>query len=83
MRSPLRRAARRQTSSPSTRGISTSRTIASGSGCGSSRVERLGAVRGELDLVALELERAPQRLAHGALVVDDQDLHVRIVAREC
>ena len=30
---------------------------------------------GELDLVPLELERAPQRLAHGPFVVDHQDLH--------
>ena len=42
--------------------------------------ERLAAVVRELDLVALELERAPQRLAHGALVVDDQDLHGSILA---
>ena len=29
----------------------------------------------ELDLVALELQRAAKRVAHGRLVVDDQDPH--------
>ncbi len=38
-------------------------------------LERLLAVLGELDLVPLELERTPQRLANGTLVVDDEDLH--------
>ena len=75
---PLRRSVR-ETSSPSTPGMSTSSTIASGSPLGLEPLERLDAVLGELDLVALELERAPQRLAHGPLVVDDQDLHGRIV----
>ena len=52
---------------------------ASGSGLGLEPLERLRAVLGQLDVVALELEGAPQRLAYRALVVDDQDLHVRIV----
>src|SRR5207248_10547663 len=46
-------------------------------------VQRFGAVGGELDLVALEGKRAPQRLAYGCFVIDDEDLcavHVRIVA---
>ena len=51
-------------------------------GLGLEPLERLRAVLGELDLVALELERAPQRLAHGPFVVDHQDLHERIVAPE-
>ena len=37
--------------------------------------ERLLAVVRELDLVPLELERAPQRVAHGAFIVDDENLH--------
>ena len=37
--------------------------------------ERLAAVGLELDLVALELERAPERLTHRPLVVHDHDLH--------
>src|SRR6185312_4798707 len=45
-------------------------------------LERLRPVLGQLDLVALELERAPQRLPDGPLVVDHQDLHRRIVAAE-
>ncbi len=36
-------------------------------------LERLATVDGKVDLVALELERAPQRVAHGTLVVDDED----------
>jgi len=46
-------------------------------------LERFRAVRGELDLVALELERTPQRLAHGRLVVHDQDAHRGNCACEC
>ena len=38
-------------------------------------LERLGAVGGELDLVALEPERAAERLAHRRVVVDDEDSH--------
>ena len=38
-------------------------------------VESVGAVHGELDVVALQLESAAERVAHGALVVDDQDFH--------
>jgi len=41
--------------------------------------ESLVSVARELDLVALELERTPKRLAHGSLVVDDENLHPRIV----
>ncbi len=37
--------------------------------------KRLLTVLGELDAVALELERPPQGVAHRALVVDDQDVH--------
>ena len=60
-------------------GISTSRMTRVGLGFVVEPLERLVAVLGQLDVVALELERAAQRLAHGPLVVDDQDLHVRIV----
>ena len=77
-----RGAARRQTSRPSTPGMRTSRMIASGSPSVLERCERLDAVVGELDLVALELERAAERLAHGPFVVDDQDLHGSIVRFE-
>ena len=52
---------------------------ASGWSSRASAVERLQAVLGQLDLVALELQRAAQRLAHGSFVVHNQDLHVRIV----
>jgi hypothetical protein len=45
-------------------------------------VESLVAVGGELDLVPLELERAPQGLSHGPFVVYDQDLHGPIVLVE-
>src|SRR5205814_8750502 len=38
-------------------------------------LDRLAPVARELDLVALELARAPRRLAHGPLVVHHQDLH--------
>ena len=44
--------------------------------------ERLAAVGRELDLVPLELERALQRLANGAFVVDNQDSHSPIVLAE-
>ena len=37
-------------------------------------VQRFRPVGGELDLVPLERERAPQRLADGGFVVDDEDL---------
>ena len=43
-------------------------------------VERLGAVGGELDLVALQLQRAAERLAHRGIVVDDEDPHAAIVS---
>jgi len=42
-----------------------------GLGLGLEARERLTAVGGELDLVPLELQRAPERLAHGTFVVDD------------
>ncbi len=41
--------------------------------------EGLLAVARELDLVTLELERTPKRFTDSALVVDDEDLHRRIV----
>ena len=41
----------------------------------SDRRERLLTVLGEVDLIPLELERATERLANGALVVDDEDAH--------
>src|SRR6185312_17170354 len=46
-------------------------------------VQRLRAVGRELDVVALEGKRSPQRLADGRFVVDDKNLgavHARIVA---
>ena len=33
----------------------------------------------EIDVVSLELESAPERIADGGLVVDDENLHVAIV----
>ena len=42
--------------------------------------EGLAAVRGQLDLVAFQLERTAQRVANGPFVVDDEDLHAPIVA---
>jgi hypothetical protein len=45
-------------------------------------VQSLAAVCGELDLVSLELERAPKGLPHGPFVVYDQDLHGPIVLVE-
>ena len=68
------RAHRRHTSRPSTPGIITSSTTAS---VPSSRQRRQGlfAVRGDRDLVALQAQRALQRVAHRGLVVDNQDLH--------
>src|SRR6187200_1336001 len=44
-------------------------------------LERPLPVLGELDLVALELERSPERLAHGSFVVDYEDLHRRRIVR--
>ena len=46
------------------------------------RGERGEPVVRELDLVALELERAAERLAHRPFVVHDQDLHGSIVRIE-
>ena len=42
---------------------------------GRQRVERLGAVGGQLGLVALQPQRAVDRLTHRRLVVDHQDAH--------
>ena len=42
-------------------------------------LERVGTVPGELDLVALQLERAAERVPDGGLIVDDEDLHGHIV----
>ena len=53
----------------------TSRITASAVSRPAQPLERLLAVARELDLVPLELERAPQRVAHGAFVVDDENLH--------
>ena len=78
---PLRRS-RRQTSSPSTHGhqhVEDDR-VRLALAVRLEALERLVAVGSELDLVALELERAPQRLPHGPFVVYDQDLHGPIVA---
>ncbi len=46
-------------------------------------LERFGAVRRQLHVVALEPQRAAERLAHRRIVVHDQDLHAHIVAPEC
>ena len=51
----------------------TSSTIAS-KRVGGERLERLAAVARDLDLVALERERARERLLHGRLIVDYEDL---------
>ena len=44
--------------------------------------EPVGPVDGEIDLVALELQRPPEGVAHGAFVVDHEDPHARIVGLE-
>ena len=44
-------------------------------------VERRGAIRREIDVVALERERALERGPDGGLVVDDQDLHFQSIVR--
>ena len=81
VRSPAARM-RRHTSSPSTSGISTSSTTTSGEDCAQHRHRGLAAL-GLGDVVAGERERASQRVAHRALVVDDQHLHHGfIVGRE-
>ena len=69
---------RRQASSPSSRGIETSRTTASTPSL-LEPVQRLLAVGGQLDVVALELEGAAERVPDGGLVVDDENLHTVIV----
>ena len=76
-RSPAARS-RRHTSSPSMSGMPTSSTTASGGSRGELR-QRLLAVRGGVDLVAAQRQRAAQRVAQRAVVVDDQNLHVPIV----
>ena len=43
--------------------------------------QRLGPVGGQGHLVAVELQRTPQRLAHRLVVVDDQ--HARLHSRPC
>jgi hypothetical protein len=43
--------------------------------------ERVLAVLCEVDLVALELERTSERLAHCALVVDNENLHLGRIVR--
>ena len=72
---------RRQASSPSSRGIETSRTTAS-TPSPLSRSQRLLAVAGQLDVVALELEGAAERVPDGGFVVDDENLHTVIVRTE-
>jgi hypothetical protein len=44
-------------------------------------VQRLTAVAGESDVMALETEGAFDRLAHGRLVVDHQDAHCGAASR--
>ena len=44
--------------------------------------EPVGPVDGEIDLVALEFERATERVTYGTFVVDHEDLHARIVGPE-
>ncbi len=79
MRSPRARSSA-QTSRPSRFGISTSRTIAS-IGADAIAAEGLLAVRGQLDLVALELQRALERAAQLRLVIHDQYAHVLMLPR--
>ena len=43
-------------------------------------VERLGAICGQLDVIAFERKCALQRGAHGRLVVDNQDPHFRSIS---
>ena len=69
---------RRHASSPSSRGIETSRTTASTPSRGQP-LDRLLAVAGQLDVVALELEGTAERIPDGGFVVDDEDLHTVIV----
>ena len=64
---------RRATSRPSMTGMSTSSTTRVGLLRGDPG-ERVGAVLGQLDPVALELERAAKRLPDRGLVVDDQQM---------
>ena len=77
-RSPARRR-RRHTSRPSTSGIPMSSTIASGA-VAATASRRLLSALGKRDLVAAQRQRAAQRVAHGAVVVGDQDAHGSIVA---
>ena len=67
------RAAAGPRSRPSMRGIRMSSTIRSGWYDVDALARASPAVDGELGVVALEGEAAAQRLAHGGLVVDDQD----------
>ena len=65
---------RRHTSRPSMSGMPTSSTTASGH-AGRHLGERLLAALGHLHLVAAERQRAAQRVAHGAVVIDYEDSH--------
>ena len=58
--------------------METSRTTAS-TPSAAEPVERFLAVAGELDVVALELEGAAERVPDGWFVVDDENLHTVIV----
>ena len=71
---------RRQTSRPSMSGMPTSSTTASGTR-GRGLRERLLAALGHLHLVAGQRQRAAQGVAHGAVVVDDEDSHRRPFCR--
>ena len=73
VRSPAARS-RRQTSSPSTPGMSHVEDDRVRAALGQ-RVERGAAVGGELDVVALQAQGAVEGRADGGLVVDDQDAH--------
>ena len=55
-----------------------SRTITSGSRA-RDRLERLRAVVDGLDVVALDLQRQHERLAHAAVVLGDEDPRARLV----
>ena len=73
MRSPAARS-RRHASSPSSvrhRDVEDDRVVARGGDA----LQRLAAVLGEVDLVALEVQRPVQGRADGELIVDHKDAH--------
>ena len=63
----------RVVSSPSSRGIITSMITASAGG--GQPGQRLNAVLGRADLVAVVLQGPLQGVAYGLIIVDDQDVH--------